>query len=92
MESILHETTATHNGTSSAAEEQNLVQYCSALLCLDSYAISFMVIHRTKSTNELQFQTFSPAIPRFRPCKYSLRNKKKSVLGCAAEMQAAHPF
>ena len=44
MQSILLETTATHNGTSSAAEEQNLVQYCSALLCLDSYAISFMII------------------------------------------------
>ncbi len=42
-----------------------------------------MIIHRTEPTDKLQFQTFSPAIPDFKPCKYNPRNKNGSVLGCA---------
>jgi hypothetical protein len=50
-----------------------------------------MIIHRTKPTDKLQFQTFSPAIPHFKPCKYNPRNKNVSMLGCACIL-AAHPF
>jgi len=50
-----------------------------------------LIIQRTKPTDMLQRQTFSPAIPHFRPCKYNPRNENAFVLGCA-DILAAHPF
>ncbi len=67
------------------------MQYSGALLCLDAYSITFLIIRRTKPTDKLQFQTLSPAIPHFEPCKYNPRNKIVSVLGCACIL-AARPF
>jgi hypothetical protein len=34
------------------------VLYSNTLLCLDVYSITFMIIHRTKPTDKLQFQTY----------------------------------
>lgn len=63
----------------------------STLFCLDYYLNFFMIICRTKPADKLQFETFSPEIPHFKPSKYNPCNKNVPVPGCACIL-AAHPF